>query len=313
VTAKFTIYCHTNRVNGKRYVGQTLSTMEKRWTAHVSVAKCNRGRQTRLLSAAIRKYGPDAFDHEVLEIIVGTQEEADLAEAEWIKRRGSRSPAGYNLTAGGGSRGLHHESTKQLLRLAAKKQLAAMSPEQRAEFFKKSIHKSENWTPERIARQLACLRSEKANKKRQIARPLQAEKVRKFQLARQATLTVEQKSEIAKRAWRTRRANFNDAAIRQMSRAATSRFWANLTPEARAEMGRKMSEGRRRNKMSDEAATEKAKKAWKTRLEKYGPKGHKLDAELVPFVRHWHKRGHSVESIARAFDTSTSEVERAVA
>ena len=54
-----TLYCHTNRVNGKCYVGQTVDTMDERWREHLSAAKANRGSPA--LGAAIRKYGADVF------------------------------------------------------------------------------------------------------------------------------------------------------------------------------------------------------------------------------------------------------------
>jgi hypothetical protein len=48
MTCRFTIYCHTNKVNGKRYVGQTVCSMEKRWSEHVTHSKAGSG---------CRKYG----------------------------------------------------------------------------------------------------------------------------------------------------------------------------------------------------------------------------------------------------------------
>ena len=86
---KFTIYRHTNRVNGKRYVGQTVTTMEFRWNKHVLDAMRQRGSPA--FSAAIRKYGADAFSHEVLDV-VRTQAGADIAETLWIKQSRSRVP-----------------------------------------------------------------------------------------------------------------------------------------------------------------------------------------------------------------------------
>jgi len=66
-----------------------------------------------------------------------------------------------------------------------------------------------------------------------------------------------------------------------------------MTPEAYDERVRKTREGKR--------------------LARLAKSGQQLDAELVPFVQHWHKRGHSIRSIALAFDVSTNEIERAVA
>ena len=55
------IYCITNKVNGKRYIGQTTMPLYKRWHAH---KKAN-GRCISI-AAAIKKYGVDAF--EIIEI-----------------------------------------------------------------------------------------------------------------------------------------------------------------------------------------------------------------------------------------------------
>lgn len=75
---RFTIYCHTNTVNGKKYVGQTGSTLEKRWQQHLYEASLPRLR--RLFLAAIHKYGPEVFAHEVLET-VATESAAKLKKA----------------------------------------------------------------------------------------------------------------------------------------------------------------------------------------------------------------------------------------
>src|ERR1700723_3714107 len=75
---RFIIYCQTNRITGKRYIGQTKFTLRSRWKEHVQYARAGQV-GCRYFFAAIRKYGPDAFDHEVLDI-VRTQAAADLAD-----------------------------------------------------------------------------------------------------------------------------------------------------------------------------------------------------------------------------------------
>ena len=361
MNARYTFYCHTNKVNGKRYVGQTVDTMEVRWKGHVSAAKQYRG--SRILGAAIRKYGPEAFDHEVLEVAVVTQKEADILETNWIKRKKSRAPGGYNLAAGGSGPGYHHEDSKRLIGASSKRHLAKMTPEQRAAYFRKNIHV---YTPERLTRHLARIKSkesreqvastlkdfwsqftpeeksarvrhmlagmskeEKGERTRKAwakltpeehaervrkaqeggrkAGPLRSEKMRQFQLAKQATLTPEQRSETIKKAWTTRRAKYGQGGVKNpasgrggfvdMSPEARSdslrKGWANMTSEARAERVRKIQEGRR--------------------LARLKKSNQRLDGDLIPFVRHWSTRGHSIESIAVAFNVSTNEIERAVA
>ncbi len=105
---RFVIYCHTNKVNGKKYVGQTRSTMALRWSGHVHAAL--KRKDQNYFCNAIRKHGVDAFVHEVLDVVM-TEAGADLAEALWIVQKQSRAPAGYNLSSGGESPAVH-ETTR---------------------------------------------------------------------------------------------------------------------------------------------------------------------------------------------------------
>lgn len=90
------IYCVTNKVNGKRYIGQTTMPLYKRWHAH----KRADGRCLSL-SAAIKKYGAECF--EVVEIDRAySREELDAKEIAHIAAANSLDPAfGYNLRPGG--------------------------------------------------------------------------------------------------------------------------------------------------------------------------------------------------------------------
>ena len=100
----FTIYVHTHRASGKQYVGQTRKTMHKRWVAHVNGAKTRKWCAGRTHFAnAIRRHGPEAFDHAVLEV-VATVEEANAAEAAWIARL-NRHPRHVLLLCAAAARG----------------------------------------------------------------------------------------------------------------------------------------------------------------------------------------------------------------
>jgi hypothetical protein len=105
-----------------------------------------------------------------------------------------------------------------------------------------------------------------------------------------AKFTPEQRSAIALKKWEKRRAKYGQAGRSIPSRVA----WAEKTPEERAEHGRKIKKGRRLARLNRAAA------------------GQLIDAELLLFVRHWNRRGHSIESIAAAFNVPNSEVTRAV-
>ncbi len=97
----YTIYCHTHIESGRRYIGLTKLTMMKRWNQHLANAKAKQGKGCAHFWAAIRKYGKDAFSHEVLEVC-GSLEEANAAEQKWIEHFKTRDPEfGFNLAKGG--------------------------------------------------------------------------------------------------------------------------------------------------------------------------------------------------------------------
>ncbi len=123
------IYCHTHRVSQKRYVGQTNGTADRRWLEHLSMARRGAGFPSH---AALRKYGADAFDHEVLET-VDTLDAANEAETWWIAHFGSDARGiGYNIAVGGGV-GPMSEDTRRVLSVALRLAWATKPPEVRAE------------------------------------------------------------------------------------------------------------------------------------------------------------------------------------
>ena len=92
---KYCVYVHTNKINGKMYVGQTCQKPERRW---------NKGggyRPETYFGKAIAKYGWDNFEHEIVASNL-TKEEADNFEILLIKELNTQNRSyGYNLTAGG--------------------------------------------------------------------------------------------------------------------------------------------------------------------------------------------------------------------
>jgi group I intron endonuclease len=105
------VYLVTNKVNGKKYVGQTIQSLAKRWSGHLSTAKRGRGLH---LYDAIRKYGKEAFEIAVL-ATVDNQVDLDEAERKYIATYQSNQPElGYNLADGGrgGPRGYFRPLTE---------------------------------------------------------------------------------------------------------------------------------------------------------------------------------------------------------
>lgn len=92
----YTIYKHTNLLNGKCYIGQTKQTdLTRRWTGGSGY------RETPRFNHAIKKYGWSGFTHEILETGL-TKEEADEKEIYYIKKYKSNERGyGYNIREGG--------------------------------------------------------------------------------------------------------------------------------------------------------------------------------------------------------------------
>lgn len=99
------IYLITHRESGKKYVGLTVQSIERRWTYHQQQAQAGWIKSLEGLHAAIRRFGPDAF---VVERIDSGKTKIDLEAKEraWIKRHDSLVPAGFNISTGGGSGGV---------------------------------------------------------------------------------------------------------------------------------------------------------------------------------------------------------------
>lgn len=90
------VYCITNKVNGKKYIGQTTLPVLSRWSAH-----CNEYSGCRSIAGAIKKHGKESFTVEVLRSAY-SKEELNLSEIELIEFHGTRDREyGYNLSAGG--------------------------------------------------------------------------------------------------------------------------------------------------------------------------------------------------------------------
>lgn len=93
------IYVITNLVNGKKYVGQTVQKVNKRWRSHIKAAI--KLEQSEPLCRAIRKYGECKFSIEVVHQC--TEPLLDAAERFFIRHLNTIIDAkqGYNLQYGG--------------------------------------------------------------------------------------------------------------------------------------------------------------------------------------------------------------------
>ena len=96
VNNSFCVYVHTNKINNKKYVGQTCQKPESRWG--------NQGcgyKGCLLFERAIQKYGWDNFEHEIVYDGL-TQDEANYYEEMLIEQyHTTDSDFGYNIRSGG--------------------------------------------------------------------------------------------------------------------------------------------------------------------------------------------------------------------
>lgn len=96
------IYCITNKINGKKYIGQTTETIHKRWIRHIN------SHSNMAISKAIDKYGKENFEiKELLCATCNTKKELcdtlNYLEIALIESNNSLIDfeCGYNITRGG--------------------------------------------------------------------------------------------------------------------------------------------------------------------------------------------------------------------
>ena len=98
------IYCYTNNINDKKYIGQT-SNINRRQSEHKYAAFNQHSKDYNLLfHQKIREYGLENFTFEILETINTTDLNlVDEREQYWIKEKNSfvKNGKGYNITLGG--------------------------------------------------------------------------------------------------------------------------------------------------------------------------------------------------------------------
>lgn len=95
-----TIYCFTNKVNNKKYIGSTIQPNPKtRYNQHIYNARHeNSEKYDYPLYQAIRKYGEENFDFDILEQIDCDEDEIRKIEQRYIVELNTLSPNGYNQT-----------------------------------------------------------------------------------------------------------------------------------------------------------------------------------------------------------------------
>lgn len=108
------IYCITNLLNNKRYVGKTTQTPEERFKEHCEDSNKPRYNK-RPLYDAMNKYGLENFKVETLEYV---EDDSLLSDKEiyWIQELNTFGSNGYNASRGGDGKILY--DYKEIIQLA---------------------------------------------------------------------------------------------------------------------------------------------------------------------------------------------------
>lgn len=105
---KYCVYMHTNKINGKKYIGITCKDPEKRWNNGYGYCR------NKHFFSAIQKYGWNSFEHKILAKNL-TSEEAGNMEKDFIaKYKSNLSEYGYNICSGGETNILPKESLEKI-------------------------------------------------------------------------------------------------------------------------------------------------------------------------------------------------------
>lgn len=104
------IYCLTSP-SGKKYIGQTVRNLDKRFEEHCKINEC------RILYNAIQKYGKDNFKKEIM--MECENHLLDEYEIKFISQLNTVYPNGYNIRTGG-KKGLHCDESREKMRQSKK-------------------------------------------------------------------------------------------------------------------------------------------------------------------------------------------------
>lgn len=113
------VYLILNKVNGKRYVGQTVQPLKVRFNEHA------RKKDNTLISNAIRKYGRENFYCGVIKTCT-SKEELNYWEKYFIAVFKSKKPYGYNLTDGGEGTVGYHLTPEACAKISAKNSISLL-------------------------------------------------------------------------------------------------------------------------------------------------------------------------------------------
>jgi group I intron endonuclease len=123
------VYCATNTVNGKKYVGKTIHNLDFRIKNHIYQASHNHSSRS-LIHKAMDKYGVDVFSWEVL-FKDNDEEILFQKEISYIQSLSTLVPNGYNIDNGGRGRSGYKASEATRLKMSQANLGKTKSPEWR--------------------------------------------------------------------------------------------------------------------------------------------------------------------------------------
>lgn len=146
-----TVYCHINKINGKRYVGITSNPVTVRWN------NGNGYKHNVHFTNAIKKYGWDNFDHIIIATNVSEAEAKQLEKKYIAEYQSNNHLFGYNNSLGGEPMtGVKHsEETKRKMSESAKNKVVS-------EETKKKISKAIKNRPDEMKYKFAHCRKGKS-------------------------------------------------------------------------------------------------------------------------------------------------------
>lgn len=174
------IYKITNILNGKMYIGQTISKVSTRWSQHIHAAFKNRSNS--LIALAIKKYGKESFNVETIEICDHI-EQLNIREQELIKQHNTLSPNGYNLDSGGKNNIMHQSTKDKISKIMTGKKRGSFSKEHCDKISQslKAAGIKPVPTPEGRAKAIATLKAKKGWKHTELSKnKMSANQKRKF-------------------------------------------------------------------------------------------------------------------------------------
>lgn len=103
------IYCIINKINNKKYVGQTTTTLKKRYPLNWWKYTHNP-----YLKYSVEKYGIENFEFEILEFGLETIEKLNEAESFYANELNTYIPNGYNIETCGKNKIVNEETKLKL-------------------------------------------------------------------------------------------------------------------------------------------------------------------------------------------------------